>query len=100
MEQRRADLLQRCAAQRDRICSEINSIEDQFGGVQRGIRIVQGLATMPGVIASASVLAMLAMVGRGRTVQLISTGLALWAAARRLGRGRTQLAEFLSGRDF
>lgn len=99
VEQRRAVLLQRCAGQRERICTEISSIEDQLGGVERGIRVVQGLTTLPGLLVSGSVLAMLAMAGRGRTVQLISTGLALWAGARRLMRGRTQLAELLSDPD-
>jgi hypothetical protein len=99
VEQRRAVLLQRCTWQREQICNEISSIEDQLGGVERGIRIVQGLTTLPGLLVSGSVLAMLAMAGRGRTVQLISTGLALWAGTRRLMRGRTQLAELLSDPD-
>lgn len=99
VEQRRAVLLQRCAGQRELICNEISSIEDQLGGVERGIRVVQGLTTLPGLLVCGSVLAMLAMAGRGRTVQLISTGLALWAGARRLRHGRTQLAELLSDPD-
>jgi predicted ATPase len=39
---------------------------------------------------------MIAMGGRRRTLQLISTGLALWAGTRRLRRGRIRLAELLS----
>lgn len=99
VEQRRAVLLQRCAWQREQICNQISSIEEQLGGVERGIRIVRGLTTLPGLLVSGSVLVMLAMTGRGRAVQLISTGLALWAGTRRLMRGRTQLAELLSDPD-
>jgi hypothetical protein len=96
MEQRRAALLQRCSVQRERLCKDINSIEDQLGGVQRGIRLVQGLTTLPGLLVSGPLLAMLAMSGRRRALQMISTGLALWAGIRRLRRGRIRLAELLS----
>lgn len=94
--QRRAELLERCAAQRERICSEIRSIDGQLEGVQRGIRIAQGLTTLPGVLLAGSVLAMFATSGRVRTVQMISTGLALWAAIRRLRLGRDRLAGLLA----
>jgi hypothetical protein len=96
IEQRRAALLQRCSVQREQIRSQISSIEDQLGGVQRGIRFVQSLTTLPGLLVSGSALAMIAMGGRRRTLQMVSTGLALWAGARRLRRGRIQLAELLS----
>ena len=82
--QRRAELLERCAAQRERICSELRSIDEQLEGVQRGIRIVQGLTTLPGVLLAGSALALFATSGRVRTVRMISTGLALWAAVRRI----------------
>lgn len=100
MEQRRAMLLLRCTAQREQICYEIRSIEAQLDGVQRGIRFVRRLATFPGLLAAGSVLTILAVTGRRRTLQMISTGLALWAAARRLRHGRAQLAELLAPADF
>ena len=100
LEQRRLNLLQRCELQREQLCGQISHIEEQLAGVQRGIRIVQGLTTLPGLLVSGSVLAMLAMTGRGRSLQMISTGLALWAGIRRLRRGRTQLAECCCGPDF
>jgi hypothetical protein len=83
-EQRRADLLQRCAQQREQLCSEISYIEAQLGGVQRGIQIAQRLTTLPGLLVSGSILTMLAIAGRGRTLQIISTGLALWAGIRQI----------------
>jgi hypothetical protein len=97
--QRRAQLLERCAAQRERICSELRSIDEQLGGVQRGIRIAQRLTTLPGVLLTGTVLAMFVTGGRVRTVRMLSTGLALWAAVRRLRHGREQLAGLLSDAD-
>ncbi|MBM4220571.1 MAG: hypothetical protein FJ170_01340 [Gammaproteobacteria bacterium] len=99
IEQRRARLLQRCAVQREDICSEIQSIEAQLGGVQRGLRIVQGLTTLPGLLVAGSALAILAATGRGRAVQLLSTGLGLWAAVRRFRHGRARLAGLLYDTD-
>lgn len=97
--QRRAQLLERCAAQRERICTEIHSINGQLEGVERGIRIAQGLTTLPGVLLAGSVLAMFATSGRARTVQMFSTGLALWAAIRRLRLGRDRFAALLAETD-
>lgn len=82
--QRRADLLQRCAQQREQLCREICYIEEQLGGVQRGIQLAQRLTTMPGLLVAGSVFAMLVIAGRGRTLRVISTGLALWASIRRI----------------
>ena len=95
LEQRRAMLLRRCDSQREQLRREIHHIEKQLGGVQRGIRIAQQLTTMPGLLVSGSILAMLAIVGRGRTLKLISTGLALWAGIRRLRHDRAHLAGML-----
>ena len=95
LEQRRAMLLQRCDSQREQLRREIGHIDEQLGGVQRGIRIAQQLTTLPGLLVSGSILAMLAIVGRGRTLKLISTGLALWAGIRRLRHDRAHLAGML-----
>ena len=95
LEQRRAMLLQRCDSQREQLRREIGHIEEQLGGDQRGIRIAQQLTTLPGLLVSVSILAMLAIVGRGRTLKLISTGLALWAGIRRLRHDRAHLAGML-----
>jgi hypothetical protein len=97
--QRRAVLLERCAAQRERICSELRSIDGQLEGVQRGIRIAQGLTTLPGVLLAGSVLAMFVTSGRVRTVRMLSTGLALWAALRRFRPGRERPAGLLADTD-
>jgi hypothetical protein len=91
IEQRRAALLQRCARQREQICRELGSIEDQLGGIESGIRIVQGLATLPGLLISGSLIAVLALRGRGQTLKAISAGVALWATAHRLWRARSWL---------
>ncbi len=99
LEERRAYLLERCTRQREQLCSDISHIEEQLGGVQRGIRIVQRLATLPGLLMSGFILAMLAINGRGRTLQLISAGMALWAGVRRLRHGHAQLAELLPRSD-
>lgn len=99
LEQRRLMLLQRCTRQREEIGKEVDSIRVQLAGVQRGIRIVQQLTTSPGLLVFGSVLALLVIKGRGRTLQLISSGLALWAGIRRLKQGRTQLAELLLQSD-
>ncbi len=98
-EQRRAMLLQRCASQREQLCWEISHIEEQLGGVQRGIRIAQQLTTMPGVLVVGSILVTLAIAGRGRALKLISTGLALWAGIRRLRHDHAQLAGILPPSD-
>ncbi len=100
LEQRRLMLLQRCTRQREEIGKEIDSIQVQLAGVQRGIRIAQQLTTLPGLLVSGSVLAMLVITGRGRTLKMISTGLALWAGIRRLRHGRAQFAEVLLRSDF
>lgn len=99
LEQRRAMLLQRCDSQREQLRQEISHIEEQLSGVQGGIRIVQQLTTLPGLLVSGSILAMLAIVGRGRTLKLVSTGLALWAGIRRLRHGHAQLAGILPQSD-
>jgi len=99
LEQQRTYLLQRCAWQREQLGSEINYIEEQLGGVQRGIRIIHQLATLPGLLVFGSVLTVLAITGRGRTLQLITTGMALWAGVRRLRQGRAQLAQLLPRSD-
>lgn len=100
LEQRRAYLLERCTRQREQLCSAVNDIEKQFAGVQRGIRIVQRLATLPGLVVGGSLLAMVAITGRVRTLRLISTGLALWATLHRLRQGHIQFAELVHRSDF
>lgn len=100
LEARRAYLLQRCTTQREQLCSAVNDIEEQFASVQRGIRIVQKLVTLPGLLVAGSLLTMIAIKGRKRTLQLISTGLALWATVRRLRQGHLQFAELVQRSDF
>ena len=98
LEQRRAYLLASCARQREQLCSAVKDVEEQFAGVQRGMRIVQRLLTLPGIFISGSVLVMVAITGRARTLRLISTGLALWTAVRRLRQGH--FSELVHRSDF
>ena len=65
----------------------------------RWVFVLLLLATLPGLLMSGFILAMLAINGRGRTLQLISAGMALWAGVRRLRHGHAQLAELLPRSD-
>ena len=100
LEQRRAYLLAKCTREREQLCTAVSDIEEQLEGVQRVIRIAQRLVTLPGLLVSGSLLAMVVITGRVRALRLISTGLALWATVRRFRQGRLQFAELVQRSDF
>jgi hypothetical protein len=99
LEQRRAYLLAKCTREREQLCTAVSDIEEQLEGVQR-VSALQRLVTLPGLLVSGSLLAMVVITGRVRALRLISAGLALWATVRRFRQGRLQFAELVQRSDF
>jgi hypothetical protein len=84
---RSAALRLRCAVQRRAISTEVRALETRLGSVDRAVLLARGTLLHP-VAVTAGVVALI-MIGRARgagALRLISRGLLLAAAARRLLR--------------
>jgi hypothetical protein len=85
--QRNATLRLRCAVQRRAVASVVGAVETRLQSVDRAVILVRGTVLHAAVLA-AGVVALI-MIGRVRgagTLRLISRGLLLVGAARRLTR--------------
>jgi hypothetical protein len=85
--ERNATLRLRCAVQRRAVASEVRAVETRLESVDRAVVLVRGTLLHP--VAVATGVAALILIGRMRgagTLRVISRGLLLVAAARRLMR--------------
>jgi hypothetical protein len=85
--QRNAMLRLRCAVQRRAVASGVHAVESRLQSVDRAVILVRGTVLHPAVLAVGVVA--LTIIGRARgagTLRLISRGVLLVAAARRLMR--------------
>jgi hypothetical protein len=84
---RNATLRVRCAVQRRSVASDVRAIETRLGSVDRAVNLARSTVLHPAVLAIGTVAVIL--IGRARgagALRLISRGLLLAAAARRLLR--------------
>jgi hypothetical protein len=85
--ERNATLRLRCAVQRRTVASEVSAIETRLQAVDRAVILVRDTVLHPAVLAIGGIA--LILIGRARgagALRLISRGLLLAAAARRLLR--------------
>ena len=79
---RRANLQSKCDFERQRLLQDISSLEQPLLGVDRGIQAVQRFAKRP--LAIAGGVALMIGLGPRRIIRLMSRGMVLTAAAKRL----------------
>jgi hypothetical protein len=85
--ERNAALRLRCAVQRRAVASEVRAVETRLQSVDRAVLLVRGTVLHP--VALAAGIGALIVIGRARgagVLRLISRGLLLVAAARRVLR--------------
>jgi hypothetical protein len=84
---KRATLQLRCAVQRRAIAGEVSALETRLQSIDRIVRLARGTLLHPAAVA-AGVIALI-VIGRARgagAMRLVSRGLLLIAAARRVMR--------------
>jgi hypothetical protein len=79
---RRAELQRRCAMDRQRVLQGIHDLEQPLLGVDRGIQSVQRFAKRPLTIATG--IALMIGVGPRRLTKLMSRGVVISAAVKRI----------------
>jgi hypothetical protein len=84
---RNARLRLRCAVQRRAVASDVRAVENRLESVDRAVIFARGTVLHPAVVATGVVALLVVARTRGAgTLRLISRGLLLVAAARRLLR--------------
>jgi hypothetical protein len=82
LNERRELLRQRSEAERRQLAREAAAIEADFGRIDHGVRLARAVFSKPAIVTASC--AAVTMLGPGRTLRLLTRGLALWSTVRQI----------------
>jgi hypothetical protein len=84
LSERRESLRQRCEAERQQLAREAEAIEANLGRIDRGVRLTRAVFSKPALVTAS--VAAVTMLGPGRTLRVLTRGLAIWSTVRRVAK--------------